>query len=133
MGRPSPTPVTTDGNLNPPPPKIRSFLAKFVQLEQRCRRGISYEKCTAFSKACLRLLFAVFATNNQNPPMLAHGLPAEAPINGTTDQMQAGPENLSSSPVLDYLKQLHAEYAPLTEGRVATYIPELAKANPESF
>jgi glutaminase len=37
------------------------------------------------------------------------------------------------SPVLDYLERLHQEYASLTDGQVATYIPELAKANPEWF
>ena len=38
-----------------------------------------------------------------------------------------------SSPVLDYLEQLHSEYRGLNEGKVATYIPELAKANPDWF
>ncbi|MFO1488988.1 MAG: glutaminase A [Verrucomicrobiota bacterium] len=38
-----------------------------------------------------------------------------------------------SSPVLDYLGQLHREFAGVTEGQVATYIPELAKANPNWF
>lgn len=38
-----------------------------------------------------------------------------------------------SSPVLDYLQQLHHEFSALTEGNVATYIPELAKANPNAF
>src|SRR6266700_4700548 len=47
--------------------------------------------------------------------------------------MSAGKESSCSSPVLDYIKQLHSEYALLTEGQVATYIPELAKANPEWF
>src|ERR1051325_9357760 len=47
--------------------------------------------------------------------------------------MQAGQQCSCSSPVLDYLNQLHGEYAPLTDGQVATYIPELAKANPEWF
>lgn len=37
------------------------------------------------------------------------------------------------SPVLGFLQRLHAECAPLTEGRVADYIPELAKANPNWF
>lgn len=31
------------------------------------------------------------------------------------------------------IEQLHARYATLTEGQVATYIPELGKANPEDF
>jgi glutaminase len=38
-----------------------------------------------------------------------------------------------TSPVLDYLQSLHAELAPVTEGTVATYIPELAKADPRWF
>src|SRR5436190_4693184 len=45
---------------------------------------------------------------------------------------QAG-QSLCSSPVLDYLNQLHQEYATLKQGEVATYIPELAKANPDWF
>jgi glutaminase len=47
--------------------------------------------------------------------------------------MQAGQTNGESSPILDHLNQLHEQYAPLTDGNVATYIPELAKANPEWF
>ena len=35
--------------------------------------------------------------------------------------------------MLDYLEQLHQEFAGVTEGKVATYIPELAKANPDWF
>jgi glutaminase len=42
-------------------------------------------------------------------------------------------DHTTSSPVLDYLHELHAKYSSLTEGKVATYIPELAKANPEWF
>ena len=38
-----------------------------------------------------------------------------------------------NSPIQDYLQELHARYASLTEGQVAAYIPELAKANPEWF
>ena len=37
------------------------------------------------------------------------------------------------SPILDYLKELHAKYAAVRTGAVADYIPELAKANPDSF
>jgi glutaminase len=37
------------------------------------------------------------------------------------------------SPILDYLKHLHRECAGITDGKVATYIPELAKANPDWF
>lgn len=38
-----------------------------------------------------------------------------------------------TSPVLDYLHKLHDKYAGLGEGDVATYIPELAKADPNWF
>jgi glutaminase len=38
-----------------------------------------------------------------------------------------------TSPVQDYLEQVHAEFSRLTDGQVATYIPELAKANPDWF
>jgi glutaminase len=38
-----------------------------------------------------------------------------------------------TSPVQDYLENLHAQFAGLTEGSVATYIPELAKADPNWF
>jgi len=38
-----------------------------------------------------------------------------------------------SSPVQDYLQYLHDTFAGITEGQVATYIPELAKANPSWF
>lgn len=37
------------------------------------------------------------------------------------------------SPVQDYLQRLHKEFAPLNDGSVATYIPELARANPDWF
>ena len=37
------------------------------------------------------------------------------------------------SPIDDYLNELHREHAGLNEGQVATYIPELAKANPDWF
>lgn len=39
----------------------------------------------------------------------------------------------TSSPIQDYLQELHARHADLREGHVATYIPELAKANPDWF
>jgi glutaminase len=38
-----------------------------------------------------------------------------------------------TSPVQDYLENLHAEFAGISEGSVATYIPELAKADPNWF
>lgn len=37
------------------------------------------------------------------------------------------------SPIQEYLEHLHEKYAELRDGEVATYIPELAKANPEWF
>lgn len=40
---------------------------------------------------------------------------------------------LQLSPVLDYLQRLHQQCATVTDGNVATYIPELAKANPDWF
>jgi glutaminase len=38
-----------------------------------------------------------------------------------------------NSPIQDYLQELHARHAALRDGQVATYIPELAKANPDWF
>ena len=38
-----------------------------------------------------------------------------------------------TSPVLDYLEQLRREFAAVKDGAVATYIPGLAKANPDWF
>jgi glutaminase len=38
-----------------------------------------------------------------------------------------------TSPIQDYLQELHARHAALGDGQVATYIPELAKANPDWF
>src|SRR6266576_3403872 len=40
---------------------------------------------------------------------------------------------LCSSPVHDYIEQLHTDFSRVTDGKVATYIPELAKANPNWF
>ena len=39
----------------------------------------------------------------------------------------------SASPVLEYLSELHREISEAREGAVATYIPELARANPDWF
>src|SRR5881275_272374 len=47
--------------------------------------------------------------------------------------MQAQPPTLLSSPVMDYLTDLHSEFSSVTDGNVATYIPELAKADPNRF
>ena len=37
------------------------------------------------------------------------------------------------SPILEHLRELHREISALTDGEVATYIPELAKADPRWF
>ena len=37
------------------------------------------------------------------------------------------------SPIQDYLEDLHRRFAPLAQGEVATYIPELAKVDPDGF
>ena len=47
--------------------------------------------------------------------------------------MNSQPAPSCSSPVNDYLEDLHRENAAITEGKVATYIPELAKADPNWF
>ena len=39
----------------------------------------------------------------------------------------------TSSPIQDYLQELHGRHASLRDGQVATYIPELAKASPDWF
>jgi glutaminase len=39
----------------------------------------------------------------------------------------------NNSPIQDYLRELHGRYAGLRDGEVATYIPELAKANSDWF
>ena len=46
--------------------------------------------------------------------------------------MDPAPTNVSES-ILSYLRSLHAKYAAVREGEVATYIPELGKADPEWF
>src|SRR6516162_9589157 len=38
-----------------------------------------------------------------------------------------------SSPIQDFLEELHRSCAAATDGAVATYIPELAKADPDWF
>ncbi|MGZ8501191.1 MAG: glutaminase, partial [Candidatus Binatia bacterium] len=39
----------------------------------------------------------------------------------------------NSSPLIASLEEIHAKYADNFSGKVATYIPELAKANPKLF
>jgi len=40
---------------------------------------------------------------------------------------------VDSSPLIEILERVHAEFAPVTAGEVATYIPELARADPSRF
>jgi len=47
--------------------------------------------------------------------------------------MNGGRPNALVSPVASYLERLHGRYAGLSDGEVATYIPELAKADPRWF
>jgi glutaminase len=47
--------------------------------------------------------------------------------------MRGKKENPVTSPVQDYLQQLHERFARVKDGDVATYIPELAKADPDWF
>src|SRR5258707_978905 len=51
----------------------------------------------------------------------------------TTSHMSHESAAALNSPIQDYLRELHARYATLQDGKVATYIPELAKANPDWF
>jgi len=37
------------------------------------------------------------------------------------------------SPIIDFLQDLHTELSGVSDGEVATYIPELAKADPDLF
>src|SRR4026208_677975 len=47
--------------------------------------------------------------------------------------MQSNSNSPCSSPVQDYLDHLHAEFRSVADGKVATYSPELAKADPNWF
>ncbi len=47
--------------------------------------------------------------------------------------MTARPPLVAASPIQSYLDQLHRRFAGLDGGRVASYIPELAKADPTHF
>src|SRR5262245_65578751 len=38
-----------------------------------------------------------------------------------------------ASPLRAFLRELHAKYQPLRDGRLADYIPELTKADPDWF
>ena len=58
---------------------------------------------------------------------------AAARLAAPFDPVSTLPPALTTSPMLDYLQQVHARHAGLREGQVATYIPELAKADPDWF
>jgi glutaminase len=45
----------------------------------------------------------------------------------------AAPPEETSSPIRAYLQRLHARYADLRDGEVASYIPELSTADPDAF
>ena len=47
--------------------------------------------------------------------------------------MSAKEKTSVTSPILDYLQSLHDSFSGTKDGNVATYIPELAKANPDWF
>jgi len=51
------------------------------------------------------------------------------------DDLQSLVQDIQSlrSPVRTFLNELYRRYLPLRDGRIADYIPELAKADPESF
>ncbi len=44
-----------------------------------------------------------------------------------------GSDGVVASPILEYLRELHADLATVREGEVATYIPELSRADPSAF
>src|SRR3954465_3792923 len=52
-----------------------------------------------------------------------------------TDELDLliGKMKTAAAPLRDVLRDLHARYAPLDEGKVADYIPELAKADRRWF
>lgn len=57
---------------------------------------------------------------------------AELTNNGEIDLL-LGRMKSAAAPMRGILQELHARYAPVTEGKVADYIPELAKADPNWF
>jgi glutaminase len=56
-------------------------------------------------------------------------------VDRTTNDLDllVGKMKSAASPLRQTLCELHEKYAPLTDGRIADYIPELAKASPEWF
>ena len=62
------------------------------------------------------------------------GGPPAREITRTGDSScQSSRAGASRCPIQDYLEQLHARCLELRDGEVATYIPELAKADPDWF
>jgi len=57
--------------------------------------------------------------------------PTEISEDATSGNATSG--NATTIAFQSYLQELHQTYQPLTEGRVADYIPELAKMNPDWF
>ncbi|MBI3878603.1 MAG: glutaminase A [Verrucomicrobia bacterium] len=51
----------------------------------------------------------------------------------STQPVKSQTSQTGLSPVLERLQQLHRTHAPIHDGKVATYIPELAKADPDTF
>ncbi len=50
------------------------------------------------------------------------------PLNQLLNRMKS-----AASPLRDVLRDLHAQYKSVSDGAIATYIPELAKASPDTF
>jgi glutaminase len=95
-----------------------SKLAKFPRFHRENCGLVCWHKPCAVNQ--IRLLNQLFA------PREGVLLPAGNFVMGTK-------ATSVSSPILDYLESLHRQFAAVNEGAVATYIPELAKANPDSF
>ncbi|MFB2920100.1 glutaminase A [Aerosakkonema funiforme] len=52
---------------------------------------------------------------------------------GDNREAEINPSEVVASPFQSFLNDLHLKYQSLRDGKVATYIPELAKANPDLF
>ncbi|MCL1469136.1 glutaminase A [Argonema antarcticum] len=53
--------------------------------------------------------------------------------NGDNLEAEINPSEVVASPFESFLNDLHLKYKSLGDGKVATYIPELAKVNPDLF
>ena len=62
-----------------------------------------------------------------------HGTEFALALVGFRAMTKTDGKSVGRSPALDYLQELHQEFSGITEGSVARYIPELAKANPNWF